>query len=67
MIESKSLAAINQEAISILSKELGVVDTLRFLNQYSMGAGNYTKERRELLKDVTLDNILKDIQAHRAE
>lgn len=56
--QTKSLSEITQQAIEILSKEIGIVNTVRFLNQYSTGYGNYTEERENLFKDLTLDEIL---------
>lgn len=58
-VQAKSLNQITQQAIEVLSKEIGIADTVRFLNQFSVGYGNYTEEREELLKDLTLDEIVK--------
>ena len=49
----------------MLSKEIGIADTLRFLNQFSTGYGDYTKERGALLADLTLDEILSTIKRAR--
>ena len=57
-IQPKSLSEITQHAIDLLSKELGIVDTVRFLNQFTAGYGDYTEEREDLFKDLTLDEIL---------
>lgn len=54
----KPLSEITRHAIDLLSKEMGIVDTVRFLNQFTMGYGNYTEEREALFKDLTLDEIL---------
>ena len=54
----KPLHQITQEAISILSREIGIANTIRFLNQFSPGYGNYTEERDALFKDLTLDEVL---------
>lgn len=56
---------VNQQAIRLLYKELGVVDAVRFLKQYKEGFGNYTVERREQFKDKTLDEILREIKNNR--
>lgn len=40
--ETKPLAEITHEAIRILFREMGVVNTVRFINQYTAGYGNYT-------------------------
>ena len=57
-IQPTSLSEITQHAIDLLSKELGIVDTVRFLTQFTAGYGNYTEEREDLFKDLTLDEIL---------
>ena len=65
MIEVKPLIEINREAIRILSKEIGVVDTVRFVNQFTMGYGNYTEEREGLFGDMSLDGIISAIKQER--
>lgn len=60
MVQAKPLSEITRHAIDLLSKEMGIVDTVRFLNQFTTGYGDYTKEREGLLKDLTLDEILDD-------
>ena len=56
--EVRPLAEITAEAIEILTKQMGVVATVRFLNQFTAGLGDYTEERKTLLKDLSLDDIL---------
>jgi hypothetical protein len=63
--ETKLLAEITQEAIRILFREIGVVNTVRFLNQYTTGYGNYTEERRELFADQTLGELIDEIKQRR--
>jgi hypothetical protein len=65
--ETKPLAEITQDAIQILYREIGVANTVRFINQYTTGYGNYTEERRELFADQTLDDLLDEIKQQRAE
>ncbi|EKQ68017.1 hypothetical protein OsccyDRAFT_3523 [Leptolyngbyaceae cyanobacterium JSC-12] len=60
--QTKSLNEITQQAIQVLSKEIGIASTVRFLNQFSIGYGNYTEERESFFKDLTLDEILKRMQ-----
>lgn len=52
------LTEITQEALRVLYRELGLVNTIRFLNQFTTGYGNYTEERRVFLEDQTLDEVL---------
>jgi hypothetical protein len=60
--QTQSLNEITQQAIQVLSKEIGIASTVRFLNQFATGYGNYTEERESLFKDLTLDEILKRMQ-----
>jgi hypothetical protein len=52
------LAEITKEALQVLYKEIGVVNTIRFVNQFTTGYGDYTKERKDLFADMTLDDLL---------
>lgn len=63
--EIKSLQEINSKAIRLLSKELGIANTIRFINQYHTGLGNYTEDRVERDKDLTLDEIVSDINKNK--
>jgi len=57
-IQVRPLHEITQQAIELLTKEMGVVETVRFLNQFTTGYGNYTEEREALYKGMTLDQVL---------
>jgi hypothetical protein len=61
-VERKPLAEVTQEAIRVLIKELGPVDTLRFVNQFTVGYGNYTEERARLFAGLALDDIVSEIR-----
>ena len=52
------LADLTQSAIRVLCREIGVVNTARFLNQYSLGQGNYAQERQQLFGQVTVDEVV---------
>ena len=45
-------------------KELGVVDAVRFLRQFTRGFGDYTKERADLYGKKGLEEILNEIERH---
>lgn len=55
------LTEITRSAIHVLCRELGVVNTVRFLNQFNLGEGDYTKERDTLFADMSVDDIAHDI------
>ena len=61
----RPLIEINQQAISLLYKELGVVDAVRFLKQFTQGYGNYTQEREVLFANKSLDDIVSEIEKSR--
>lgn len=52
----RPLVDVSHDAILVLSRELGIVDTMRFLRQFGAGHGDYTKERAELFKDISLES-----------
>ena len=60
--EIKSLNEITTAAIDILCKELGIANTVRFINQFSSGYGNYTEDRKQMFNDMTLNEIVSDIK-----
>lgn len=66
MIDTRPLTEITEDALKVLYKELGVVDTLRFINQFTPGYGNYTEERDQLFADATLDDLIAQIKQKRA-
>ncbi len=47
-IETRPLAEITTMALKVLYREIGIVNTLRFINQFTTGLGDYTQEREEL-------------------
>jgi len=61
-VQVKPLAEVTQEAIRVLIQELGPANTVRFVNQFTVGYGNYTEERRQLFAGMTLDNIVSEIK-----
>ena len=63
--EIEPLDDLNDEALQLLMKELGVAKTARFLRQFTTGSGNYTEERKELFKDWTLEDVLEETRRRR--
>jgi hypothetical protein len=50
-------------ALTILLRELGADGFARFLRLYRSGRGDYTKERHQLLKGVTIDEVVQQIRS----
>ena len=61
----KPLSRVNEEAIQLLTKELGAADTARFIRQFTTGTGDYTEERRERFAETSLDDLLEEIEERR--
>ena len=62
------LNELTRRAVALLTRELGVVETLRFLSQYTQGSGDYTAERSGLLQELTVEELLgkaKEIDARK--
>jgi len=57
-VQAKPLSEITQQAIELLTQKIGLVATVRFLNQFSVGYGDYTEERQGLFGELTLDQIV---------
>jgi hypothetical protein len=64
-IETRPISEISRRATHILFEKMGAVDTIRFLNQFSIGHGDYTKERENWLGDISLDDAISQIKAER--
>jgi hypothetical protein len=59
------VAQITAKAISLLCREIGVVNTTRFLQQFSMGSGNYTAERDVVVGESTVEQLVAEIKQGR--
>ncbi len=51
---------IRRKGIEILAKNLGLVDMIRFLQQFELGTGDYSKDRHAWLDGLTVDDIVRD-------
>ena len=58
---------IRTRGLQALLRELGPVDTARFLQQFDSGAGNYTQERHTLLDGLKLDQVVQAVEEARPE
>lgn len=59
----KPINQLNKMATQVLIKEMGVVDTLRFLSQFQVGTGDYTIERQQLFQGRSVKDIIQEIKA----
>lgn len=66
-VHIQPIASLTHRATHVLIQELGVVDAIRFLNQFRAGSGNYTKEREQLYEGKTVKDIVAEIKARRTK
>ena len=62
-IREMSDQEFQRHALSILQRELGAEGLARFLRLYRSGRSDYTKEREQLLRGVTIDDIVEQIRS----
>jgi hypothetical protein len=43
--------------LTVLARELGLVGMIRFMQQFEMGQGDYSKDRHQWLDQYTVDDI----------
>ncbi len=61
IMQTIPLAELNQQIIQLLYKEVGIVNTLRFLQQYQLGYGNYVENRHALFDGMSIDDLSDEI------
>jgi len=65
MRKGLSLREIRREGLAALLDRLGPVGTIRFLQQYETGRGDYTEERRRWLDGATVPELVEGIERRR--
>jgi len=63
-MQAKTLNEIRIQGFRVLVKNLGPADAIRFIQSYSHGTGDYTKERRQYLSR-DFDKVISGIKARR--
>jgi len=48
---------IREEGMKALARELGVAGMIRFMQQFEMGKGDYSKDRHQWLDQYSVDDI----------
>jgi len=56
---------IRSKGIAILVKSFGPVNMAKFIQQFDVGSGDYTKDRAKWLNKTNLDSIVKAIEERR--
>ena len=65
--DSMTLNEIQQAGLAALSRELGPVGFVRFLQIFERGYGDYSQERSAWLEEQSVDDIAKRIQEKQKE
>jgi hypothetical protein len=60
-VQTMTPQQIRVAGIEALSRELGLVGMIRFMQQFEMGQGDYSKDRHQWLDKYTVDDIAKII------
>ena len=48
---------VKQRGMEALTRELGMAGMIQFMQQFSAGSGDYSKSRRHLLDNLSVDDI----------
>lgn len=56
---------LRRKGFQALVDALGVVDAIRFLQQYDPGHGDYTKERHQWLDSLTMNDFFAYVNRQR--
>lgn len=59
----KTQQEIIGQGYQALVESLGVVNTVKFLQYFSVGQGNYTLDRNQWLNEVSLEDIFNDMRS----
>lgn len=62
-----SLSEIRRIGLEALDQALGQIGTIRFLQQFEVGRGDYTKERNLWLGKMSVQDIADGIQKERGK
>ena len=64
-IDYRNPRLVHRMGIEALTKELGPVGTVYFIQQFDRGEGNYTVERETLLSGFTMEDALRELEEMR--
>jgi len=60
-------AEIRRLGIEALTKALGPAGMARFMQQFEIGSGDYTRDREQILGNPTIDEIFERIEENRQQ
>jgi len=60
-----TLPELRREGLRALQERLGPAGTIRFLQLFDAGVGDYTSDRHQLLDDLTIEGIAAELEKRR--
>lgn len=63
--KTMTLEQVRIAGYQVLTRELGPVNLVRFLQQFETGYGDYTQERHQWLDRYTIEEIAEEIRDRR--
>lgn len=64
-MEPMNLSEIRQAGLKALSRELGAVKMIRFLQQFDQGEGDYSIQRHQWFKNQSLEKLIEKLLVQR--
>jgi len=61
-VKTMTLEQVRIAGYQVLTRELGPVNLVRFLQQFETGYGDYTQERHQWLDRYTIEEVTQEIQ-----
>jgi len=56
----KTIEELKIDGWKALINSLGLAEATRYLLQYQKGSGNYTKTRKKIFENITVNDIVKE-------
>lgn len=66
-VEQMTDEEFEKHSLAILAKELGPFGMARYLRNHRPGTGDYTRDRHKWLDNLTMEEILEEIEKVEAE
>ena len=67
MIDAPTKEATLRNGMAALREKLGVSGMIQFLQALGINRGNWTEERKEIFKDMTVDDIVQEVEQMRKQ
>jgi LmbE family N-acetylglucosaminyl deacetylase len=65
MARQRTLEQVREAGLEALARKLGVVDMVRFLQQFETGSGDYTEDRHRWLGNRSVRELVEELRQRR--